>query len=293
MYGINKNKNVLDSTTALIETNNGAGRSRGTGFMFALQMKHDEIAPLLVTNKHVLEDTKELTIKLSLSSPTDHTQKIGIAKYTLKEGVNSIIFQHPDRDIDLAAINIAALLQNLTDTGYAGHGTMFSEHDLVRSEDLDSLEQAETVVMVGYPTGLSDEKHNLPIVRQGSIASDPRIDFDGRRHFVIDCACFPGSSGSPVVLKEKQFFNVDKGIATISRRPNKLIGVLYAGPTHTSKGKIVIKDIPSSLEDFAEVSHMINLGYVIAAKHILAFKDMMNARPAGQEVKFHREIIMF
>lgn len=293
MNGISKTKNILDSTTALIETASESGKSRGTGFMLALQMKHDEIAPLLITNKHVMEGAKELTVKLSLSSPSDSTQKIGIAKYTLKKGVDSIIFKHPDRDIDLAAINIAAVLQNLTDAGYAGHGTMFSEHDLVRSDDLDSLEQSETVVMIGYPTGLSDEKHNLPIVRQGTIASDPRIDFDGRRHFVIDCACFPGSSGSPVVLKEKQSFSIEKGIATISRRPNKLIGVLYAGPTHTSKGKIVIKDIPSSLEDFAEVRHMINLGYVIPAKHILAFKDMMSARLAGQEVSFHREITMF
>jgi hypothetical protein len=293
MNGINKSKNILDNTTALIETDNGTVKSRGTGFMLAIQMKHDEVAPLLITNKHVLKGGTALTVKLSLSSPTDHTQKIGIAKYTLTEGVESLIFEHPDRDIDLAAINIAAILQNLTDSGYAGHGTMFSEQDLVKSEDLDSLEQAETVVMIGYPTGLSDEKHNLPIVRQGTIASDPRIDFDGRRHFVIDCACFPGSSGSPIVLKEKQLFNIDKGIATISRRANKLIGILYAGPTHTSKGKIIIKNIPSSLEDFAEVSHMINLGYVIPAKHILAFKDLMSVRPSGKKVSFHREVTMF
>lgn len=292
MNGITANKNILDGTTALIETSNKNGTSRGTGFMFAIKMGQDEVAPLLITNKHVLKEASTISIKLSLSSPSDHTKKIGVAEYILKEGVNFLVFEHPDEDIDLAAINIAAVLQNMTDSGYSGHGNMFSEGDLVSLDILGDLGLAETVVMVGYPTGLSDEKHNLPIIRQGTLASDPKIDFDGGRHFVIDCACFPGSSGSPVVLKENNLITTDNGLVTFKKRPNKLIGILYAGPTHTSKGKIVIRDIPSSFDGFAEVSHMINLGYVIPAKHILAFKDLMSSRPSGQQVDFHRKITM-
>ncbi|RFD33861.1 serine protease [Pseudomonas sp. GL93] len=293
MNGITKTKNILDTTTALIETTEAGGASRGTGFMFAINMGENDIAPLLITNKHVLKDAKKLSIKFSLSSLSDHTQKIGIAEYILQEGLNSIVFEHPDSDIDLAAINIAALLQNLTDSGYSGHGNMFSENDIAEKEILSTLGLAETVVMVGYPTGLSDEKHNLPIIRQGTLASDPKIDFNGRRHFVIDCACFPGSSGSPVVLKETQSIHEDQGNLIFKRRPNKLIGILYAGPIHTSKGKIVIRNIPSNADDFAQVDHMINLGYVIPAKHILALKNMMTLRPAGQTINFNRTITMF
>lgn len=292
MQGLVAHKNILDGTTALIETSNKNGTSRGTGFMFAIKMAQDECSPLLFTNKHVLEGAASISIKLSLSSPEDHAKKIGVAEYILKEGFESLVFEHPDKNIDLAAINIAAVLQNLTDSGYAGHGNMFSESDLVSPDILENLGLAETVVMIGYPTGLADEKHNLPIIRQGTLAGDPRIDFDGRRHFVIDCACFPGSSGSPVVLKETKVISTNNGITTLTSRPNKLIGVLYAGPVHTNKGKIVINNIPTSLDGFAEVSHMINLGYVIPACHISAFKDLMKSRPAGQEINFHRKITM-
>lgn len=292
MNGITKVKNVLATTTALIETTDAKGTSRGTGFMFIINMGQNEGAPLLITNKHVLKGALSLSIRFSLSSPLDHTRKIGIAEYVLKEGWGAIVFDHPDSDIDLASINIAALLQDLEDSGYSGHGNMFAESDIVEQETLDTLGLAEAVVMIGYPTGLSDEKHNLPIIRQGTLASDPQIDFDGRRHFVIDCACFPGSSGSPVVLKESQLIQNDQGNLIFKSRPNKLIGILYAGPTHTSKGKIVIRNIPGSTENFAQVDHMINLGYVIPAKHVLAFKSMMTMRPAGQEIEFSRSITM-
>ncbi|MBP1085398.1 MULTISPECIES: S1 family peptidase [Pseudomonas] len=292
MNGITKAKNILATTTALIETTEANGTSRGTGFMFAINMGQNEVAPLLITNKHVLKSAIALSIKFSLSSPSDYTKKIGIAEYVLKDGLSTIVFEHPDSDIDLASINIAALLQDLEDSGYSGHGNMFAESDIVEQETLDTLGLAEDVVMIGYPTGLSDEKHNLPIIRQGTLASDPKIDFDGRRHFVIDCACFPGSSGSPVVLKESQLIQNDQGNLIFKHRPNRLIGILYAGPTHTSKGKIVIRNIPGSTENFAQVDHMINLGYVIPAKHVLAFKNMMTMRPAGQKIDFTRSITM-
>ena len=292
MNGITKAKNVLATTTALIEATEASGTSRGTGFMFAINMGQNEVALLLVTNKHVLKGAVALSIKFSLSSPHDHTRKIGVAEYVLREGLSAIVFDHPESDIDLASINIAALLQDLTDSGYSGHGNMFTENDIAEQETLDTLGFAEAVVMIGYPTGLSDEKHNLPIIRQGILASDPQIDFDGRRHFVIDCACFPGSSGSPVVLKESQFFQNEQGNLIFKHRPNKLIGILYAGPTHTSKGKIVIRNIPGSTENFAQVDHMINLGYVIPAQHVLAFKNMMTLRPAGQKIQFSRTITM-
>lgn len=292
MNGITENKNVLDGTTALIETTKASGKSRGTGFMFGMMLEPDFAAPLLVTNKHVLDGAKEVTIKLSLSSPSDSTKKIGIAEYTLKAGLKHIVFEHPDRDIDLAAINIAALLQNLLDVGYGGYGTMFAESDLPTADHLDTLGLAPEVLMIGYPIGLCDERNNLPIIRQGTLASDPRIDFDGKRHFLIDCACFPGSSGSPVVLKKSLFTSDNNGFVTLGQRPSRLLGVLYAGPTHTSKGAIVINNIPGTADDFTEFRQMINLGYVIPAHHILAFKEMMTTRPIGAPIDFHRKITM-
>jgi hypothetical protein len=43
-----------------------------------------------------------------------------------------------------------------------------------------------------------DSANNLPIVRKSITATHPSIDYRERREFLIDAACFFGSSGSPV-----------------------------------------------------------------------------------------------
>jgi len=47
---------------------------------------------------------------------------------------------------------------------------------------------------------LWDAEHNQPVFRSGVLASHYKFDWNGRPEFVIDAACVPGSSGSPVLL---------------------------------------------------------------------------------------------
>lgn len=291
MKGIRKN--VLNSTTILIESTSPKGTSRGTGFLFAFKIADDEAMPLLVTNKHVLENTAQVKLRISVSDPADHTIKTGIIEYIISSGVENLIFRHPEIDIDLAAINIAAILHDMTSSGISGHGNMLSENDLVTNEELATLGIAEEILMVGYPTGLSDEANNLPIVRQGIIASDPNVKFNGKRHFVIDCACYHGSSGSPVILKEKQSLNLINGMVSVESRRNALIGILYAGPTTTARGRITVQNIPTTAGEAAEFDHLINLGYVIPSQLILELKDVVLARAPGAEVSINKTLKMF
>src|SRR3954471_785314 len=67
---------------------------------------------------------------------------------------------------------------------------------------LQELSAVEEILMIGYPNGLWDAVNNYPLIRRGVTASHPAVDFDvnGVPTTVIDAACFPGSSGSPVVL---------------------------------------------------------------------------------------------
>ena len=55
--------------------------------------------------------------------------------------------------------------------------------------------------MIGYPIGLIDEYNNKPIVRKGITATTYNIDYNGKKEFLIDIACFPGSSGSPIFIR--------------------------------------------------------------------------------------------
>jgi hypothetical protein len=75
----------------------------------------------------------------------------------------------------------------------------FGPLHLPSPEQLAGMDTIEEVLMVGYPTGLWDEAYNLPLIRKGITATPPAIDFNNRQEFVVDMACLPGSSGSPVI----------------------------------------------------------------------------------------------
>ena len=61
----------------------------------------------------------------------------------------------------------------------------------------------EQVLVVGYPKGFYDEVHNLPIVRNASIASAYGVPFKRNPFFLVDSSLHPGTSGSPVFTVPK------------------------------------------------------------------------------------------
>lgn len=282
MSNTKSRKNILSTTTILIETSG----SRGTGFMFNFMINKDTGVPLLITNKHVLADACNLKLRISTSSPEDNTKRNGVAEYLISGGLENIIIQHPDPNIDLAAICIGPILNDITNKGLFGYGNMFMETDIVTTEELENISIADDILMVGYPTGLSDYKHNLPIVRRGIIASDPTIPFNGKDHFLIDCACFPGSSGSPVVTKEQFFFSDASGRILAGKKRSALIGILWGGPTHNSEGKIVVRSIPTAATPIPQVPQMINLGFIINAARILDLKAYVINQKEARKIQF-------
>ena len=48
------------------------------------------------------------------------------------------------------------------------------------------LHLGEDVIIMGYPLGLSDHIRNLPILRNGILASAYAIPFNGNPYFLID-----------------------------------------------------------------------------------------------------------
>jgi len=130
--------------------------------------------------------------------------------------------------------------------------------------------------MVGYPIGLWDENNNLPIFRRGVTATHPSIDFKGKKEFLIDVAAFPGSSGSPILLlNESGIYHDKKQKANVVGQRIVFLGVLYAGPQMTAEGEIVVRDIPTHRQIFAQVPLMINLGCVIKAGEVLTLSQQI------------------
>lgn len=129
--------------------------------------------------------------------------------------------------------------------------------------------------MVGYPNGLWDKTNNLPIFRKGITATHPKYDYNGREEFLIDAACFPGSSGSPVLHLDVGNY-VRSGILYRGDRVT-LLGILYAGPHYTISGEIEIINVPTVQKPVALTRIPNNLGIIIKSHKILDFqKNIVN-----------------
>ena len=56
--------------------------------------------------------------------------------------------------------------------------------------DYGKVALGSDVLFVGYPNDFYDELNNLPLVRKGTLASMPNIDFNGKGQIAIDAQVF-------------------------------------------------------------------------------------------------------
>lgn len=116
-------------------------------------------------------------------------------------------------------------------------------------------------------------------VRKGITATSLTFDYNGKKEFVIDMACFPGSSGLPVFLERDGFTREDSknGIVFKTIHLYSFLGLLYAGPQTTANGEIKTVDIPTSTKDISETKLMMNLEYVIKSQRIMELINLVEA----------------
>lgn len=256
---------MLYSATRLTTFKDGIPLQYGTGFIYAASLASGQVALLMVTNKHVLEDCDRVDMTMHLGdgkSPPSPTGKF----HSWQMEFTGAPILHPDPDVDLCAIAIGGLLENAKNAGISPFILNLNKSVIPSPEQWEGFDAMEQVVMVGCPNGLFDEVNNLPIFRRGSTASDLTKDFQGKNEFLVDLACFPGSSGSPVFLYDTTGFDRMTGKFTVGKPRNFLLGILYAGPTITEQGAIVL-----SRQATFEISSMMHLGQVIKSTALLEF----------------------
>ena len=155
----------------------------------------------------------------------------------------------------------------------------FDETLIPNKEKLETLDAVEEILMIGYPNGLWDSVNNMPIVRKGITATDIKFDYEGRKEFLIDAACFPGSSGSPVLICNVGGYRDKQGNLNWGSPRIFLLGILYAGPQLTVTGDIKVVTIPNMQQKALAVSHIPNnLGYIIKAERIMDFVPLIKQK---------------
>ena len=259
----------LAHSTVRIECDVGGGLSTGTGFYFVLHRTGDKFIPVIITNKHVVKGAKTgrflMTKQASSGGPA-----MGSNHRFEMSSFESAWRPHPDPDIDLCAMPLAPLLNEAEKNGLKFFLAPLDIELLPTNEDIEKMIGLESITMVGYPNGLWDETNNLPIFRKGTLASAYKFDWNGKKEFLIDAACFPGSSGSPVMLFDIGAFQDRTGMNVGSSRV-KLLGVLYAGPQHTVEGEVMVVNVPTQQRAVSLAGIPNNLGICIKAEVIRDF----------------------
>jgi Trypsin-like peptidase domain len=250
-------------------------KSTGTGFFFRCLENGERHAPVLVTNKHVVAGAEIGRFNLTLMNRSEGPD---IGKHFCIELNNfqHLWIPHPDPNVDLCVLPVAELL---TKAATAGHRFFYVALDktlLPSDEDLANFGALEDVIMIGYPNGIWDAANNLPILRRGITASHPNLSYEGRREFMIDAACFPGSSGSPIFLYNMSGWIKRTGEQVLGGVRIRLLGVLYAGPQHTATGEIRIVNVPTQQRALAISTIPNNLGLVVKSSYLLDFDDLVH-----------------
>jgi V8-like Glu-specific endopeptidase len=250
----------------------------GTGFFFMFNYTDTSAFPAIITNKHVIEDAQTGKLVFTMA---DKSSNQPIDKKHLKASYKNFHeswIHHPSTDVDLCILPIRDLFPFLHKKNLSVFIQYLSMLDLPKSSEIEELRALEDILMIGYPDGIWDEINNKPILRRGVTATHAKLDYLGKKEFLIDAACYPGSSGSPVFIFYEGIIPGPKG-EIFGGTKSILLGTLYAGPVQTINS-IINEENENNSANLSILSQIpINLGHVIKSEKILDFENMFKSGP--------------
>ncbi len=271
----------LAFVTTRIETIDADGKHySGTGFFFNLEMPNGSHEHIVVTNKHVVKGMVNGIFVLTERIEDKDAPNDGTYMCINMESFESLWIMHPLDEMDLCVMPLKPLLiYAYTKLNKHFFYRCIGEERIPIDSDYERINAISEVLMIGYPHGIWDDVNNKPIIRKGLTATDVKFDFQGKKEFVIDMACIPGSSGSPVVIYNKGVIATRSGGLEFGKMQFFLLGVLYAGPTMTIEGKIEVQTVPTSMVNVPIVKSgiMINIGYCVKAQYLLDFANLLKS----------------
>jgi V8-like Glu-specific endopeptidase len=185
------------------ESVNPSEISKATGFFYS----NKQNSLFLVTNRHVLVNEDKgyfpniARIMLHVNqSDIKQNEYYDIALYTKAKKM----WIESNVKVDVVAIPI-----EMNKLPQGSIIVSFNVANLLQSNI--QLHVGDDIVVMGYPFGVYDDIHNLPILRNGIIASAYPIPFRDKPYFLVDSDLEEGVSGSPVITKFKDTWRTRNG----------------------------------------------------------------------------------
>lgn len=261
---------LLYAVTRIVSYNDDQITGFGTGFLMKFCESQSGFAPALVTNKHVIENSTSIQISLHTMDGENVSNVFFPIKFNIE---SSPIIYHPAKDADLCALMLGSAFVHSVNSGHPIFCKFCSLDIIPSNDDLNYFDAIEDIIMVGCPNGLFDEINNLPIIRKGITATSISQNYNGKNEFVMDMACFPGSSGSPVFVYDRNgYFDKKTNSFLFGQSRIKLVGVLYAGPTISANGSISF-----AKEPVITTNMMMHIGFCIKSNELIVMDSIAKA----------------
>lgn len=252
-------------TTLRIERLDSQGNalSVGTGFLLQRPVDKERAKIYLVSNKHVIHGADGVAFTFTGIEENNPEAKKQ-TKVSISDIKNKVI-GHSNPEVDVAVVEITNIFNLYPDRFYFKR----IPYEILADFTEPELTVAENVFFIGYPDDRYDTTNNLPLVRQGMIASHPKYDYNGTPTFIIDAQVFPGSSGSPVFI-DLTYENIKNGHIVVGGKRNiKLLGIVAQTMVRNNQ----LKAVPAGTKFY--VQDVLGLGIVFKATTIKELIDQM------------------
>ena len=251
--------------------------SVGTGFMHKFCETAGEAIQCVITNRHVIAESVSCELVFRSRKIDADDSEIVPSTIQFAEAFEERWYVHPDPRADLAVLPVSNEFRQMLENGFTPIFKATQTSHLVTGEAAGNLNAVEEVLMVGYPNGLWDRKNNLPIARRGVTASPVSVDWNGRNEFLIDCAVYPGSSGSPIYLFSPSGTRLTTEHRLIPTNQVMLLGVVKSVFMHTVRGDVQLRPAPTGDGD-GDVPIPNDLGLCTRADELLYFETHFRER---------------
>ena len=188
---------LLLTTVRVLTFHQNSQLTNASGFFFE---RADRLS--LVTSRHVLfdEPSEHFPDRIEIELHTDADNLTASISYSvlLYRNGKAIWRQGTDTagEIDVAVVELdrSVLPKSLAYSAFNPHHLEFSPKQ---------IEVGASLLVIGFPLGFHDALHHLPVARHAVLASSFTFRFMGQGYFLTDARTHRGTSGAPVVMRQR------------------------------------------------------------------------------------------